>query len=50
MNESYAILKYVKKYNTSEVYLFGSSNGREDVNDIDIGMKRILIKSLGGGL
>lgn len=35
------ILKYAKKYNVSEVYLFGSSIGREHANDIDIGIKGI---------
>ncbi|MEW6609885.1 MAG: nucleotidyltransferase domain-containing protein [bacterium] len=36
------ILKYVKKYNANEVYLFGSSIEREDANDIDIGVKGVL--------
>jgi len=37
-----AILRYAKKYNVSEVYLFGSSIEREDANDIDIGIRGIL--------
>lgn len=36
------ILKYAKKYNISEVYLFGSCVKKEDANDIDIGIKGIL--------
>ncbi|MEW5759268.1 MAG: nucleotidyltransferase domain-containing protein [Candidatus Thermoplasmatota archaeon] len=36
------ILRYVKKYNVSEVYLFGSSIERDDANDIDIGIRGIL--------
>lgn len=36
------ILKYVKKYNANEVYLFGASIEREDANDIDIGVKGVL--------
>lgn len=37
-----AILKYAKKYNVSEVYLFGSSIERENADDIDIGIRGIL--------
>jgi len=35
------ILKYAKKYNLTEVILFGSSIERENANDIDIGIKGI---------
>ena len=35
------ILKYARKYNLTEVILFGSSIAREDANDIDIGIKGI---------
>jgi len=35
------ILKYAKKYNLTKVILFGSSIGKEDANDIDIGIKGI---------
>ena len=36
------ILKYAKRYNVSEVYLFGSSIEREDAANIDIGIRGIL--------
>ncbi len=36
-----AILKLAKKYNLRTVILFGSCLGREDPNDIDIGVKGI---------
>ena len=40
-NDKAKILKYAKKYNVTEVILFGSSIKREDTNDIDIGIKGI---------
>lgn len=35
------ILKYARKYNLTEVILFGSSIKGEDANDIDIGVRGI---------
>ncbi|NQS88802.1 nucleotidyltransferase domain-containing protein [Patescibacteria group bacterium] len=35
------ILKYARKYNLTEVILFGSSIEREEVSDVDIGIKGI---------
>ena len=35
------ILKYAKKYNIDTVILFGSGLDREDLGDIDIGIKGI---------
>lgn len=40
-NDKAKILKYAKKYNLTEVVLFGSSIERENTNDIDIGIKGI---------
>lgn len=39
--EKQIIIQYAKKYNVSEVYLFGSSLNQKEYNDIDLAVQGI---------